>query len=317
MRYDIIVLGGGPAGLSAAVAARGRNKSVLVVGNRWQDSPLARAERVDNYLGLPGVTGTELLEQFRRHAEELGADFVLGRVISLMAWNGFHLTVGSEIYEGETLILAPGVVRQAKYPGETEYLGRGVSYCATCDGMLYRGKPVAVVGRSGDAPREASYLKSLGCQVVYAAAKRPETLEEDIPFVQANRLEITGAQTVTALVADGAPIPCSGVFILRDAVAPPTCSPSWRPGKTLSGWTALCPPASPASLPPATAPAAPSRSPRRWAKGSSQPCPPRNIWTGGVRSPRPEPPAGPDLLSDQIKRKEFQYGITAFYQGEL
>ena len=207
MRYDIIVLGGGPAGLSAAVAARGRNKSVLVVGNRWQDSPLARAERVDNYLGLPGVTGTELLEQFRRHAEELGADFVLGRVISLMAWNGFHLTVGS-------------VVRQAKYPGETEYLGRGVSYCATCDGMLYRGKPVAVVGRSGDAPREASYLKSLGCQVVYAAAKRPETLEEDIPFVQANRLEITGAQTVTALVADGAPIPCSGVFILRDAVAP-------------------------------------------------------------------------------------------------
>ncbi len=220
MRYDIIVLGGGPAGLSAAVAARGRNKSVLVVGNRWQDSPLARAERVDNYLGLPGVTGMELLEQFRRHAEELGADFVLGRVISLMAWNGFHLTVGSKLYEGETLVLAPGVVRQAKYPGEAEYLGRGVSYCATCDGMLYRGKPVAVVGRSGDAPREAAYLKSLGCQVVYVAPKRPTALEPDIPFLQANRLEIAGAQTVTTLVADGAPIPCSGVFILRDAVAP-------------------------------------------------------------------------------------------------
>ncbi len=220
MRYDVIVLGGGPAGLSAAVAARGRNKSVLVVGNRWQDSPLARAERVDNYLGLPGVTGMELLEQFRRHAEEMGADFVLGRVISLMAWNGFHLTVGSELYEGETLVLAPGVVRQAKYPGEAEYLGRGVSYCATCDGMLYRGKPVAVVGRSGDAPREAAYLKSLGCQVVYVAPKRPTALEPDIPFLQANRLEIAGAQTVTTLVADGAPIPCSGVFILRDAVAP-------------------------------------------------------------------------------------------------
>lgn len=220
MRYDIIVLGGGPAGLSAAVAARGRNKSVLVVGNHWQDSPLARAERVDNYLGLPGVTGMELLAQFRRHAEEMGADFVLGRVISLMAWDGFHLTVGSELYEGETLVLAPGVVRQAKYPGEAEYLGRGVSYCATCDGMLYRGKPVAVVGRSGDAPREAAYLKSLGCQVVYVAAKHPDTLEEGIPFVQANRLAITGEQTVTALLADGTPIPCSGIFILRDAVAP-------------------------------------------------------------------------------------------------
>ena len=220
MSHDILVLGSGPAGLAAAVAARGRGKSVLVIGNRWQDSPLARAERVDNYLGLPGVTGMELLEQFRRHAEEMGADFVLGRVISLMAWNGFHLTVGSELYEGETLVLAPGVVRQAKYPGEAEYLGRGVSYCATCDGMLYRGKPVAVVGRSGDAPREAAYLKSLGCQVVYVAPKRPTALEPDIPFLQANRLEIAGAQTVTTLVADGAPIPCSGVFILRDAVAP-------------------------------------------------------------------------------------------------
>ena len=65
------------------------------------------------------------------------------------------------------MILAPGVVRQAKFPGEETYLGRGVSYCATCDGMLYRNKPVAVVGRSKDAPHEAAYLKSIGCQVVY------------------------------------------------------------------------------------------------------------------------------------------------------
>ena len=220
MSYDVLVIGGGPAGLSASINVRARGRSALVVSNPLEENPLWRAEKVDNYLGLPGVTGMELLEQFRRHAEELGADFVLGRVISLMAWNGFHLTVGSELYEGETLVLAPGVVRQAKYPGEAEYLGRGVSYCATCDGMLYRGKPVAVVGRSGDAPREAAYLKSLGCQVVYVAPKRPTALEPDIPFIQANRLEIAGAQTVTTLVADGAPIPCSGVFILRDAVAP-------------------------------------------------------------------------------------------------
>ena len=83
--YDVIVLGSGPAGLSAAVAARGRNKSVLVVGNRWQDSPLARAERVDNYLGLPSLTGAELLERFSRHAEESGANLVVGKVLSLMA----------------------------------------------------------------------------------------------------------------------------------------------------------------------------------------------------------------------------------------
>ena len=220
MKYDIIVLGSGPAGLSAAVTARGRNKSVLVIGNHWQDSPLARAERVDNYLGMPGMTGMEMLEAFQRHAQEMGVDMVTGKVLSIMEWEGFHLTVGSQVYEGSALILAPGVVRQAKFPGEETYLGRGVSYCATCDGMLYRNKPVAVVGRSKDAPHEAAYLKSIGCQVVYVAPKRPDQLEEDIPFIQAAKLAVKGEQTVTALEADGADIPVNGVFILREAVAP-------------------------------------------------------------------------------------------------
>lgn len=220
MKYDIIVLGSGPAGLSAAVTARGRNKSVLVIGNRWQDSPLARAERVDNYLGMPGMTGMEMLEAFQRHAQEMGVELVTGKVLSIMEWEGFNLTVGSQLYQGSALILAPGVVRQAKFPGEETYLGRGVSYCATCDGMLYRNKPVAVVGRSKDAPHEAAYLKSIGCQVVYVAPKRPEELEEDIPFIQAAKLAVKGEQTVTALEADGADIPVNGVFILREAVAP-------------------------------------------------------------------------------------------------
>lgn len=220
MKYDIIVLGSGPAGLSAAVTARGRNKSVLVIGNRWKDSPLARAERVDNYLGMPGMTGMEMLEAFQRHAQEMGVETVTGKVLSIMEWEGFNLTVGSQLYQGSALILAPGVVRQAKFPGEETYLGRGVSYCATCDGMLYRNKPVAVVGRSKDAPHEAAYLKSIGCQVVYVAPKRPEELEEDIPFIQAAKLAVKGEQTVTALEADGADIPVNGVFILREAVAP-------------------------------------------------------------------------------------------------
>ena len=126
MVYDILILGSGPAGLAAAVAARGRDKSVLVIGNRWQDSPLAKAERVDNYPGLPGRTGLELLEAFYRHAAALDVEFVVGKALSLLVWNGFSITVGSQVYQGKALILAPGVVRTAKYPGEGEYLGRGV-----------------------------------------------------------------------------------------------------------------------------------------------------------------------------------------------
>ena len=220
MSYDILVLGSGPAGLAAAVAVRGRGKSVLVIGNRWQDSPLARAERVDNYLGLPASSGKELLAQFYDHAVKAGVDFVTGRAVSMMVYSGVFVTVGSQVYDGKALILAPGVQRQAKYPGEEIYLGRGVSYCATCDGMLYRGKPVAVVGRSPDAPLEANYLKSLGCQVTYVAAQRPEGLDGDIPFVRGSRLAVLGEQAVTALEVDGAKLPCAGVFILRQAVAP-------------------------------------------------------------------------------------------------
>lgn len=226
MVYDIIVLGSGPAGLAAAIAARGRNKSVLVIGNRWQDSPLAKAERVDNYPGLPGRTGLELLEELYEHAAALGTEFVVGKALSLLAWNGFSVTVGSQIYQGESLILAPGVIRTAKFPGEAEYLGRGVSYCATCDGMLYRTKPVAVVGLAPDAPQEANYLKRLGCQVVYVSPNPPQTLDPGIPYVKASKLAVKGEQTVTGLEADGTLLPCAGVFILRRAVAPTDLLPN-------------------------------------------------------------------------------------------
>jgi len=226
MSHDILVLGAGPAGLAAAVAARGRDKRVLVIGNRWEDSPLAKAEQVDNYLGMPGRTGRQLLQEYVDHAAAMGVEFVTGRAISLMEFNGFMVTVGSQVYDGKALILAPGVVRQAKYPGEEEFLGRGVSYCATCDGMLYRGREVAVVGRSPDAPAEANYLHSIGCKVTYVAPKRPEGLDEAIPFVQAGRLAVKGESLVTALEVNGADIPCAGVFILRTSVAPTDLLPA-------------------------------------------------------------------------------------------
>ena len=221
MEHDIIVLGCGPAGLSAAVAARSRNKSVLVIGNPIEDSPLARAERVDNYLGLPGLTGLELLQTMKKHAEDMGAQSVSGRVVSFMAWNGsFALTVGSDVYQGRALVLAPGVVRAAKYPGEDALLGRGVSYCATCDGMLYRGKDVMVVGRTKDAPEEANFLHSIGCRVSYVSKERPDELHGDISHLSGTKLEVMGEDRVTALGVDGVKHPCDGVFILRQAVAP-------------------------------------------------------------------------------------------------
>ena len=221
MEHDMIVLGCGPAGLSAAVAARSRNKSVLVIGNPIEDSPLAKAERVDNYLGLPGLTGLELLQTMKRHAEAMGAQFVTGRVIALMAWDGsFALTVGSDLYQGRALVLAPGVIHASKFPGEQELLGKGVSYCATCDGMLYRNRTVMVVGRTKDAPEEANFLHSIGCKVTYVSKERPGELNAEIAHLSGTKIAVVGEERVSALSVDGQEHPCDGVFILRQAVAP-------------------------------------------------------------------------------------------------
>ena len=232
MPYDIAIVGGGPAGLSAAVNARARNKSVLVVSNDYRESPLYRAKQVDNYLGMPGQSGAALLDAYDRHAEETGAAFRGGRVLNIMALDGTcYLGIGSEMEEARAVILCTGVSQGKKFPGEAEFLGRGVSYCATCDGMLYRDRPVAVVGLAPDAPEEANFLQGLGCQVTYVSGKRPEALDPAIPWVRAGRLEITGEAAVTALRVNGEDIPADCVFLLRHAV-PPT---DLLPGLALEG----------------------------------------------------------------------------------
>lgn len=219
--YDVAVIGGGPAGLSAAVQVRQRGKTALVVSGADSDGPLSKTEWVTNYLGLPQIGGSDLAQQFRAHAQAMGVERMDGRALNIMAAGGqFYLSVGSDMVEARAVVLAPGVVRGNKYPGEAEHLGKGVSYCATCDGMLYRGKSVVVVGRSAEAPEEANFLREIGCTVTYVSPKPPHDLREDIPFVKAPKVEILGEGTVTGVKAGEEVLPCDGVFILRPSVAP-------------------------------------------------------------------------------------------------
>lgn len=168
MAYDVLVIGGGPAGLSAAQNVRARGKTALVVSNPLEENPLWKAKEVDNYLGLPRLSGAELLTAFQRHAESSGAEFLEGRALSaLRSGESWYVSVGNTMVQGKAVVLAAGVVRGKKLPGEAELLGRGVSYCATCDGMLYRGKRVAVLGWTPSAEKEAAFLEGIGCQVLY------------------------------------------------------------------------------------------------------------------------------------------------------
>lgn len=214
--FNCIVIGAGPAGLSAALNLRQRGRSVLVVSGGG--SLLAKAERVDNYLGIPNLSGAQLMDRFAAHAREAGAVLRAGRAGNVMPFNGrFMVNVDGEILETGAVILACGVSHARPVPGEADLLGRGVSYCATCDGMLYRGRPVAVWGLSDDAPREAGFLQSIGCAVTYIAERRPEELDASIVF-RAGRVEaILGETMVRAVRVRGEELPVEGVFLLRAA----------------------------------------------------------------------------------------------------
>lgn len=227
MIYDVLILGAGPAGLSAALQCAARGKTALVIGNPPQINPLAKAELVDNYLGLPRTGGKTMLEGFRAHAANAqGIDLLEGRALSAMFLSGmFYVTVGIDVYQGRAVILATGVARARPYPGEAELLGKGVSYCATCDGMLYRGRDVVVVGLAQDAPEEATMLSKMGCKVTFIAPRQPDGLDAAIPFIKAAKLSILGTDRVEGVLVDDQIIACQGVFLLRDTVAPTALFP--------------------------------------------------------------------------------------------
>ena len=219
--YDVVVVGAGPAGLSAAVNVQARGKSALVVGSDMRFSPLYKAERIDNHLGMAGLTGAACLQTMTAHAVQSGAELVTGRVLNLMpSGAGFFLSVGNDVVQADAVVLAGGVVRNAKLLREAELLGRGVSYCATCDGMLYRGKTVAVLGYSADAPEEANHLKRIGCEVLYFPKHPPIGLDDGIFSAPLQAPVILGEETVTGLQNDGKEYAVAAVFVHRLAVAP-------------------------------------------------------------------------------------------------
>ena len=218
---DIAIIGGGPAGLSAALNARVRNKSVCLFSSDYRESGLYKAEHLANILGVPAMTGADYLERCLAQVKERDVEFVNGRVLSVMPMSGqFNISCGADIYTADAVILASGIVQQAAFPGERELLGKGVSYCATCDGMLYRKKAVCVVIRSAEGIHEANYLHEIGSTVTAVSDGRSlEGLNEAIPVVQGKQIAVLGESQVEALQVGKETIPCQGVFILRNTVA--------------------------------------------------------------------------------------------------
>lgn len=217
---DIAIIGGGPAGLSAAINGVIRNKEVKVFGNDITTSYLYKAEKVDNYLGLMGATGKEMMENFLGHAKEMNVQIENKKVLEIFPMGDFYmLNVENEFIEAKTVILANGITKANLLPGEEALLGRGVSYCATCDGPLYRGKTVALIGDSQHAEEDVHYLSEI-CEKVYYIPQYKEvgTFGENVEILKDKPSAIEGEGVVGKLVLKERELQVSGVFIIKESI---------------------------------------------------------------------------------------------------
>lgn len=173
-RYDTLIIGGGPAGLTAAIYATRAGLTTALVEQGVFGGQIATTDIVDNYPGLEGITGAELGAKLHEHAENLGAEVIYDTVTSLTRQDdGMFIIKG---YEGEieahTVIYAAGAEpRSAGFEGESTFKGRGVSYCATCDGMFYANKQVYIIGGGNSACEEALFLARFASKVTMVVRK--------------------------------------------------------------------------------------------------------------------------------------------------
>lgn len=174
--YDIAIIGTGPAGVSAAITATIRNKKIILFGSWELSDKIRKAHLIQNYPGLPECSGEDLSNAFAAHLEKMGIEITEEKinVVYPMGETFALQTMKNEMYQARSVILASGMVQGKLLPGEEELVGRGVSYCATCDAPLYRGRSVAVIGYSPEAEEEVNFLSEVASEVLYFPVYRDE-----------------------------------------------------------------------------------------------------------------------------------------------
>lgn len=231
--YDVIIIGTGPAGLSAAVyAGRARLKALVLEKEYVSGGQIVTTAEVDNYLGLPGVNGFDMAMKFREHAVSMGAEFAEGRVTGIeKAGDNWCVKTDNGQYLARSVVISTGAShRMLDIPGEKEFKGRGVSFCATCDGAFFRERTVAVIGGGDVAVEDAIFLSRL-CKKVYLIHRRDSLRAAKLMSDRVQQLEnveilwntvplrIEGDEQVTGLVVRMLPdgeerlLALDGVFI--------------------------------------------------------------------------------------------------------
>lgn len=221
--YDIAIVGCGPAGYSAAINAKIRNKTFIILGSEVCAEKTLKSPQIDNYLGFTSTPGPVLREKFEEHLQEMGITVDRGKVTTIYPQGDvFGLQVKTDMILAKTVIITTGVTFGKLLVGEAEFLGMGVSYCATCDGPLYRGKDVTVIAYTEEAEEEAAYLAEI-CNKVYYVQQYKElkrTFADNVEIIKEKPLKISGAMNIEVLELEKRNLKTDGIFVIRKAVGP-------------------------------------------------------------------------------------------------
>ncbi|MDU4936149.1 MAG: NAD(P)/FAD-dependent oxidoreductase [Peptostreptococcaceae bacterium] len=221
-RYDLAIIGSGPAGLSAALNAKIRKKSFIIFGTKELSGKLTKAEKINNYLGFYGKGGKEIRDEFMNHLESMDIEITEEKINNIYAMGDYYsLMANDKVYEASAVILSTGVNFGKPFKGEEEYLGKGVGYCATCDAPLYKDKVVTIIAYNKHDEDEANFIGTIASKVYYIPMYKEEVEVDDaIEIINDIPLEIQGNMKAEKLVLKKSEIDTDGIFILRDSISP-------------------------------------------------------------------------------------------------
>ncbi|MCX7884920.1 MAG: NAD(P)/FAD-dependent oxidoreductase [Caloramator sp.] len=215
--YDIAIIGKGPAGISAAINAKARNKSVIIFGR--DSKKVLLSPSIHNYPGFIEIKGPELIEKLNRHLNILDVNISSKMVNTIYTMGGyFSIQAETEMIEAKTVILSVGVDFKKSIENEDKFLGSGVSYCATCDAPLYKGKVVGVIGYNKESIEETKFLSEVCKKVFFIPTVNEDfNFSNNVEIIKDIPLKFEGDFTAKKLVLKNTKIEADGFFVIKDS----------------------------------------------------------------------------------------------------
>ncbi len=220
--FDVAIVGAGPAGISAALTLAALNKNIIWFGSKKLSAKIRAAEQIRNYPGLTDISGENMAKSFATQIEAMGIEITEKTVTGIYPMGEhFGILCDQEAFDAKAVLLCTGVEAVKPIPGELEFVGRGVSYCATCDGFLYKGKTIAVICTSKELEHEIEYLASMAEKVyLFPLYKNVEVNAPNVELLRMKPTAIEGGMKADVLLLGEQRLEIDGVFMLKQAVTP-------------------------------------------------------------------------------------------------